>query len=184
MMSLYLFFMTKNCMVVVLGDVGVGKSTCIIRYTQKYFVKEYDPTFENRFKKHVVLDNDVFLLNILDTAGDVEYFIKENYIRNAEGIIFFFSITCRRSFDMISEKYNEVVSFKGTSTFPKVLVGNKCDLERERIISPEEGEELANILNCSYFETSAKEDVNINEVFHHLVTYFKNNETINRNIKL
>jgi len=175
--------MTKECKLVLLGDVVVGKSASVIQYTQKYFVGEYDPTFETRFKKHIVLDNCVFLLDILDTSGDEGYSVlKESYIRSAEGIVFFYSITCRCSFDIVSILYNQSVSIKGTTTFPMVLVGNKCDLEKERQISNEEGDELAKELNCSYFETSAKDDINIDTVFY-LATHFNRDKPLHNNGK-
>ena len=45
------------------------------------------------------------------------------------------------------------------------MVGNKCDLEEERVVSKEEGQKLADSLGISFLETSAKEKVNIDEVF-------------------
>ena len=42
-----------------------------------------------------------------------------------------------------------------------VLVGNKCDMEDERVISFERGKQLADSLGLEFFETSAKENVNV-----------------------
>ena len=49
------------------------------------------------------------------------------------------------------------------------MVGNKIDLEKERKVKTEEGEKLAEEYNCPFKETSAKEDININETFEDLV---------------
>ena len=49
-----------------------------------------------------------------------------------------------------------------------LLVGNKCDLEEERVVSKEEGEQKAKEYNLDFFETSCKEGININEVFEKL----------------
>ena len=50
----------------------------------------------------------------------------------------------------------------------KFLVGNKCDLEDDRVVSKEEGRKLADSLGISFLETSAKEKINIDEVFQNL----------------
>ena len=65
----------------------------------------------------------------------------------------------------------------------KVLIGNKSDLESERIVSKEEGEELAKLLKCKYYETSAKTGQNINQALDEMakITYsiWKNSENKN-----
>ncbi|KAK7501124.1 hypothetical protein BaRGS_00007609 [Batillaria attramentaria] len=50
-----------------------------------------------------------------------------------------------------------------------VLVGNKCDLEDERVVSAERGKQLADQLGLEFFETSAKENINVKAVFERLV---------------
>ena len=77
----------------------------------------------------------------------------------------FYSLTSRVSFDKIAEKLLHTRSCKDKTHFPIILVGNKCDLKIYRQIPTEEAEEMARELNCPYFETSAKERVNIEESF-------------------
>lgn len=50
-----------------------------------------------------------------------------------------------------------------------VLVANKCDLDDERVVIIEQGENLAKEFNCNFYETSAKTNVNITEIFHDLI---------------
>lgn len=45
-----------------------------------------------------------------------------------------------------------------------VLVGNKCDLEEERVVGKDLGKTLANQFNCAFMETSAKAKINVNDV--------------------
>ena len=46
-----------------------------------------------------------------------------------------------------------------------ILVGNKCDLEDERVVGKEQGQNLARQWNnCAFLETSAKSKINVNEV--------------------
>lgn len=58
---------------VVVGDDGVGKSTLTIQLIQNHFVDEYDPTIEDSYRKQVVIDGEICVLDILDTAGQEEY---------------------------------------------------------------------------------------------------------------
>jgi len=59
---------------------------------------------------------------------------------------------------------------KDTDDVPMVLVGNKCDLEDERVVGKDQGQNLAKQFgNCTFLETSAKLKVNVNELFHDLV---------------
>ena len=51
-----------------------------------------------------------------------------------------------------------------TDDVPMVLVGNKCDLEDERVVGKELGKSLANQFNCAFMETSAKAKINVNDV--------------------
>jgi Ras-related protein Rap-1A len=51
-----------------------------------------------------------------------------------------------------------------------VLVGNKCDLENERNVSKSEGANLAiKWGNCTFMETSARQQINVDAVFFDLV---------------
>lgn len=47
---------------------------------------------------------------------------------------------------------------------PMIVVGNKCDLEDERVVGKDQGQNLARMWGCSFLETSAKAKVNVNEV--------------------
>jgi len=50
------------------------------------------------------------------------------------------------------------------------LVGNKCDLEDERVVGKDQGNQLSKELDkCKYMETSAKQKINVNEIFIDLV---------------
>lgn len=58
----------------VLGSGGVGKSAVTLRFVREYFVKDWDPTIEDAYRKPVNIDDDSCMLEILDTAGqDVSY---------------------------------------------------------------------------------------------------------------
>merc|ERR1711939_888798 len=58
---------------VVVGGGGVGKSALTIQFIQSHFVDEYDPTIEDSYRKQCPIDEEVALLDVLDTAGQEEY---------------------------------------------------------------------------------------------------------------
>eukprot|EP01091_Cochliopodium_minus_P021426 TRINITY_DN979_c0_g2_i8.p1 TRINITY_DN979_c0_g2~~TRINITY_DN979_c0_g2_i8.p1 ORF type:complete len:198 (-),score=35.34 TRINITY_DN979_c0_g2_i8:38-631(-) len=152
--------------IMMLGGGGVGKSACTIQLIQGHFMDEYDPTIEDSYRKQVKIGEKETVLDILDTAGKEEFSaMRDQYLRNAEGMIIVYSITSRDSFDEISIFRDQVLRVKDEDFFPLVLIGNKCDLEDEREVTRKEAEEMAKSWNIPFFETSAKMNTNVNEAF-------------------
>ena len=75
-----------------------------------------------------------------------------------------YDITDRESFNNINNWLTEVKKHAGPQVI-KFLVGNKCDLENERKVSKKEGQDFADSLGIQFLETSAKEKINIDEIF-------------------
>lgn len=156
--------------IVVVGGGGVGKSALTIQFIQSHFVDEYDPTIEDSYRKQCVIDNDVAMLDVLDTAGQEEYSaMREQYMRTGEGFLIVYSITSRESFEEISTFRDQILRVKDREIFPMVISGNKCDLESERQVSTQEARDLAKGIQCRFHETSAKQKINVDETFHTLV---------------
>jgi small GTP-binding protein len=148
---------------VVVGGGGVGKSCLTIQLIQSHFVDEYDPTIEGRsptrhisinepsrwrcglnpllthadsYRKQCVIDDEVALLDVLDTAGQEEYSaMREQYMRTGEGFLLVYSITSRQSFEEILTFQQQILRVKDKDYFPIIVVGNKCDLENERQVT-------------------------------------------------
>ena len=95
--------------------------------------------------------------------------MRDQYINSGQGFLLVYSVTAKRSFETIGEIKDKILVSKETDKFPMVLCGNKCDLEKERKVTPEEGKELAESWGISFFETSAKARINIEEAFTELV---------------
>jgi len=155
---------------VILGDVGVGKSACLIQLIQNHFLEEYDPTIEDSYRKRATIDDETCLLDILDTAGTNEYSaMRDQYMRSGQGFLLIYSVTSRQSFDKISQLRESIKRVKDED-FPSILiVGNKCDLESYREVYITEGQELAQLCGCPFLEASAKSRINIEESFYGLV---------------
>jgi len=155
---------------VVVGGGGVGKSALTIQFIQSYFVTDYDPTIEDSYTKQCVIDDEVAKLDILDTAGQEEFSaMREQYMRSGEGFLLVFSVTDRNSYDEIYKFHRQILRVKDRDEFPMILVGNKCDLEHQRKISMDDGNELARQLNVKYIEASAKLRMNVDPAFTELV---------------
>ncbi|PVG04102.1 ras protein [Serendipita vermifera] len=153
---------------VVVGGGGVGKSALTIQFIQSHFVRFQ--TIEDSYRKQCVIDDEVALLDVLDTAGQEEYgAMREQYMRTGEGFLLVYSITSRNSFEEISTFHQQILRVKDKDTFPVVIVANKCDLEYERQVGMNEGRDLAKHYNCKFIETSAKQRINVDEAFSQLV---------------
>ncbi|XP_064397498.1 GTPase HRas-like [Halichondria panicea] len=155
---------------VVVGGGGVGKSALTIQFIQSHFVEEYDPTIEDSYRKQCVIDDEVAVLDILDTAGQEEFSaMREQYMHTGEGFLLVYSIIDKTSFEEIPKFYKQILRVKDKTDFPMILVANKADLESERVVTQQEGEELARELKIKYVESSAKHRVNVEKAFHDLV---------------
>lgn len=85
-----------------------------------------------------MIDDEVALLDVLDTAGQEEYSaMREQYMRTGEGFLLVYSITSRQSFEEIVTFQQQILRVKDKDYFPIIVVGNKCDLEHERQVSTE-----------------------------------------------
>lgn len=85
-----------------------------------------------------MIDDEVALLDVLDTAGQEEYSaMREQYMRTGEGFLLVYSMTSRQSFEEIITFQQQILRVKDRDYFPIIVVGNKCDLESEREVSTE-----------------------------------------------
>ncbi|KAL1405548.1 RAS1 protein [Vanrija albida] len=151
---------------VVVGGGGVGKSALTIQFIQSHFVDEYDPTIEDSYRKQCIIDDEVALLDVLDTAGQEEYgAMREQYMRTGDGFLLVYSITSRSSFEEVSTFHQQILRVQDRDYFPVVVVANKCDLEYERQVQPHEGRDLAKRFGAQCIETSAKQRVNVDDAF-------------------
>lgn len=160
---------------VVVGGGGVGKSALTIQFIQSHFVDEYDPTIEDSYRKQCVIDEEVALLDVLDTAGQEEYSaMREQYMRTGEGFLLVYSITSVNSFEEITTFHQQILRVKDKDYFPVIVVANKCDLEGERQVSTQDGRDLAKDFHCRFIETSAKQKINVDDAFYNLVREIRN----------
>lgn len=156
---------------VVLGSGGVGKSALTVQFVQGIFVEKYDPTIEDSYRKQVEVDAQQCMLEILDTAGTEQFTaMRDLYMKNGQGFALVYSITAQSTFNDLQDLREQILRVKDTDDVPMILVGNKCDLEDERVVGKEQGQNLARQWNnCAFLESSAKSKINVNEIFYDLV---------------
>ncbi|CAG8465943.1 5448_t:CDS:2 [Racocetra fulgida] len=104
------------------------------------FIERYDPTIEDSYKKQIEVDNQICVLEILDTAGTEQFAaMRDLYMKNGQGFILMFSITEQSTINELAELRDQIIKVKGSDTVPMVLVGNKCDLEKDRMVTKKQG---------------------------------------------
>ena len=152
--------------IVVLGSGGVGKSALTVQFVQGIFVEKYDPTIEDSYRKQVEVDGQQCMLEILDTAGTEQFTaMRDLYMKNGQGFVLVYSITAQSTFNDLQDLREQILRVKDTEDVPMVLVGNKCDLEDERVVGKDQGLNMARQFNnCAFMETSAKAKIGVNDV--------------------
>ena len=157
--------------IVVVGSGGVGKSALTVQFVQGVFMEKYDPTIEDCYRKQIEVDGELCILEILDTAGTEQFAsFRDLYMKNGEGFVLVYSITSQSTFDDLQDLREQILRVKDTNDVPMVLVGNKCDLEDERVVGKDQGFNLARqFSNCTFKEASAKAKIAVNDIFYDLV---------------
>ena len=174
--------------VLLLGDSDVGKSSLILRYTEETFNSKLVNSIGVDFKmKKKEVDGKIIKVQIWDTAGHERFrSITYSYYRGANAIIIVFDLSDKKSFINITEWLKQIGKHAKENVF-MFLVGNKSDLLDERKVTYEEAKQYADEHELPYIETSAKEGININELFDSSIKSFLTNAKNfggDKNIKL
>tara|TARA_B100000902_G_C27186152_1_gene851459 strand:- start:496 stop:1158 length:663 start_codon:yes stop_codon:yes gene_type:complete len=154
--------------VVLLGECGTGKSCMAEQYVNENFQNSSVSTIGVDFLSKLVECGDKLIkVQIWDTAGQEKFHnLICSYFRDCCMAIIVFDITDYKSFQKIDYWLSEFEKFTlHEKRKPIMLVGSKCDAESMREVSKEEGIEKAMELGCEYIECSAKENINIEDVF-------------------
>ena len=118
---------------------------------------------QNAFKILYDINNTFAHSIVLDTAGQEEFSaMREQYMRSGEGFLLVFSVADRSSFEEMAKYHRQILRVKDRDEFPMLMVGNKCDLKRQRavriiVIDTSNKFFLHHFLNCN---TYAKHQAN------------------------
>ena len=116
-------------------------------------VEKYDPTIEDSYRKQVEVDGVQCMLEILDTAGTEQFTaMRDLYMKNGQGFVLVYSIVALGTFNDLVDMREQILRVKDTDDVPMVLVGNKCDLNESRIVTTDQGQDMARRFNnCLQF---------------------------------
>lgn len=169
--------------IVLVGDSGVGKTNLLLRYLKNKFDQNSKATVGVEFgSKNITIDNSIVKAQVWDTAGQERYrSITSAYYKGSHGALVVYDVTKIESFNNI-DKWISDLRNNTNEKLVIMLIGNKIDLDKERTVKSEEGQEKSNENEVAYIETSALDSRNVEKAFESIVT--KIHKTyINDNIK-
>ncbi|KVI08678.1 Ran GTPase [Cynara cardunculus var. scolymus] len=152
-----------NAKLVLLGDMGAGKSSLVLRFVKGQFLEFQESTIGAAFFSQTLAVNDATVkFEIWDTAGQERYHsLAPMYYRGAAAAIIVYDITSANAQpcgSLVTSNPNMVMA----------LAGNKADLEEKRKVTAEEARAYAEENGLFFMETSAKTAANVNDVFHEI----------------
>jgi len=175
----------NNYKIVVIGDIGVGKTSILSRFRYGSFESEYMPTLGiDFFTKNLFFEDKTIRLILWDTAGQERFrSLIPSYLKNADCIIIVFDITNKESFSSLNKWLSDAKNNASEGTI-YVLCGNKSDLKEKRMVSESEINEYSKNNELIYNECSAKNGEGIKELFNIIAKYlgesnFAKSESIN-----
>ena len=151
----------------VIGNSGVGKSSLSIQAARHTFAENYFATVGVEFfTKNIKYEDKVIKLQIWDTCGQEIYrSLISNFYRNSSLAVIVYSIIDSSSFDSIDQWLKELKS-NSSPDIKIFLIGNKVDLEDQRVISFEQGKMIQTDYNLDLFvESSARDGKNTEYIF-------------------
>ncbi|KAM7530238.1 hypothetical protein LguiB_033648 [Lonicera macranthoides] len=158
-----------NAKLVLLGDVGAGKSSLVLRFVKGQFVEFQESTIGAAFFSQTLAVNDATVkFEIWDTAGQERYHsLAPMYYRGAAAAVIVYDITNQTSFDR-AKKWVQELQAQGNTNMVMALAGNKADLLDARKVAVEEAQKYAQENGLFFMETSAKTSTNVNVIFYEI----------------
>ncbi len=145
------------------GDINVGKTSIISVLMGQKFNNEYEASIGvDFFSKTIKYKGKVIKLQIWDSAGQEKFrSLIPNYIRSSSLVFIVYDITNRKSFENLQSWIDFVNNIENSNI---VIIGNKIDLESKREVKTEEGQKFCEEKNYEFFEVSAKDGKNLDDM--------------------
>ena len=156
--------------VIILGDSGVGKTSLMNQYVNKKFNAQYKATIGADFlTKEVTVDDRLVTMQIWDTAGQERFqSLSVAFYRGADSCVLVYDVQQPKTFDNLDSWRDEFLIQAGPrdpDNFPFVVLGNKIDVD-SRVVAQKRALAWCQAKgNIPYFETSAKEAINVEQAF-------------------
>merc|ERR1712139_410170 len=157
-----------------IGDSGVGKSCLLLRFADDSFTTSFITTIGIDFKIRTLdLDGKRIKLQIWDTAGQERFrTITTAYYRGAMGILLVYDVCDESSFNNI-RIWVKNIEAHASDGVNRILIGNKCDMTDKKVVDTRRGQELAESYDIKFFETSAKNNINVEQAFYSIARDIK-----------
>ncbi|CAI2379387.1 unnamed protein product [Moneuplotes crassus] len=153
---------------ILMGDSGCGKTSILARYNNPdpgHNIPTHATIGYDFSSKLYEQDDKVIQVHVWDTTGQEKYkSLIKTYYKKAMAAILVYDITKEETFENCNNWLKQLRN-SGEPGCEVMLVGNKIDLEVERAVKTEEGMKFAEEKNIQFFETSAREGLNVKEVF-------------------
>ncbi|KAK9799380.1 hypothetical protein WJX73_007155 [Symbiochloris irregularis] len=171
--------------VIILGDSGVGKTSLMNQYVNKKFSSQYKATIGADFlTKEVHVDDKLVTMQIWDTAGQERFqSLGVAFYRGADCCVLVYDVNSQKTFDNLDNWRDEFLiqaNPNDPDNFPFVVLGNKVDVDggRSRVVTEKKVKQWCTPKNnLPHFETSAKEDTNVDTAFQCIARNALKNET-------
>ena len=171
-----------NCKIILVGDSGVGKTTIIGRYLNKFDKTEQSTIGASFANKTEEIDGNIVIFEIWDTAGQERFrsvnsiFYQKSYI-----CIMVFDITKKDTFEHLSSFWYDAVKQHAHEKVIFHVCGNKIDLFDKEEVDRAKVKEYCEKINCDYIFVSAYEENSsyIDEMFKRLGKKFINSDIYN-----
>ncbi|PFX19337.1 ras-related protein Rab-35-like [Stylophora pistillata] len=149
----------------IIGDSGVGKSSLLLRFADNMFSGSYITTIGVDFKiRKINVDGEMVKLQIWDTAGQERFrTITSTYYRGTHGVIVVYDVTSADTFVNVKRWLHEID--QNCDDVQRILVGNKDDNPEKKVVEKEDAVKFAQQMGIQVFETSAKDNKNVEDVF-------------------
>jgi len=161
--------------IIIIGDTSVGKTALLSKYLKGVFPTSPLSTVATEFATKIIQikEGGYIKAQIWDTAGEEKYkSITYHHYKKSVGGLIVYDITKKSSFDNVKNWYNDLIT-KAEKGCIIALIGNKLDLvqrnERKREVSREEAQSYAEDNHMLFYETSAYNGNNINDIFEELM---------------
>uniref|UniRef100_A0A8C3C2B1 VAMP associated protein B and C n=1 Tax=Cairina moschata TaxID=8855 RepID=A0A8C3C2B1_CAIMO len=172
----------RELKVCLLGDTGVGKSSIVWRFVEDSFDPNINPTIGASFMtKTVQYQNELHKFLIWDTAGQERFrALAPMYYRGSAAAIIVYDITKEETFSTLKNWVKELRQH-GPPNIVVAIAGNKCDLNDVREVMEKDAKDYADSIHAIFVETSAKNAININELFIEISPF---TDVVTTNLKL
>ena len=158
---------------IMLGDAAIGKTSLLRKVDKREFVPSHLKTIAVDYiltEYYNEEDDKKVQVKIWDTAGQEKFrHITYQFYRQADGIILGFDLTNEKTYKSISNWVQSIYKVKDQDT-PVVIVGNKVDLEEQRVVTQDQARSIAQQHGMNFHETSAMTGVGVDDMLKDVLT--------------